>query len=110
MSTAFYLAMPIYIMPVHLNSLGMYGQDELKPEWVSSAWSCFSIALILKHPSLPQLEWGLGGGEKEKGLQRHFLILMLYPNCGINIACFGTIYITTGILKNQCLLLNISVL
>lgn len=44
-------------MPVHLNSLGMYGQDEPKPEWVSSACSCFFIELILKYPSVPQLEW-----------------------------------------------------
>lgn len=65
----------------------MYGQDELKPEWVSSAWSCFFIALILKYPSFPQLEW-----KKEKVLQRHFLILKLYPNFRINTAFFTTIY------------------
>lgn len=46
----------IYIMPVHLNSLGMYGQDEPKPQWVSRACSCFFIELILKYPSDPQLE------------------------------------------------------
>ena len=49
--------MPIYIMPVHLNSLGMCGQDEPKPEWVSSAQACFFIELILSYFSLPKLEW-----------------------------------------------------
>lgn len=44
-------------MPVHLDSLGMYGQDEPKPEWVSSAQSCFFIELILKYFSVPKLEW-----------------------------------------------------
>lgn len=47
----------------------MCGQDEPKPEWVSSARSCFFIELILKYFSLPKLEW-----KKKQLLWRRFLI------------------------------------
>lgn len=94
-------------MPVHLNSLGMCGQDEPKPEWVSSAQACFFIELILSYFSLPKLEWK----KKKKVTVEAFLnSTAIYLNFRINPGYFISIHNRTGILKTQCLLLNPSVL
>lgn len=94
-------------MPVHLDSLGMYGQDEPKPEWVSSAQSCFFIELILKYFSVPKLEWK----KKKKVTVEAFLnSTAIYLNFRVNPGYFITIHNRTVILKTQRLLLNPSVL
>ena len=84
----------------------MCGQDEPKPEWVSSTWSCFFIELILKYFSLPKLEWK----KKIVTVEAFLNSTAIYLSFRINPGYFISIHTRTGIFKTQCLLLNPSVL